>query len=425
MKNKSNNDKKGSPNKGLPFSKFFGLKRKDGTTDDSEFQHEFTHIDDFIDNQNDEIKINTHNVKVEEDYASVDLDNFFTELENEKADEEISKEIVLDKNSPPKIAVPAEALIEEPLPCVDESDLYEVEDEIDDAMPEDLDYISEEQKEDEGEYITDGFTVEEVVESMKTREEIFIQETSKSLYDNKGQLALNEEEFEALMSLFETLTLEEIEALPKDYKELFYENFERDAKFVDAENTKAVKEKLGISADRISLSENVSGNSQDVKDEVHKRTITEKLQMTSDDKEDLKDMESMYSNNNQIAVEYVEESVIDILEMPNNEFGLYPYLVYVNGKLVYSNYNREISIAEGSTVIVRTFVKIKPPFGYKIIVKKSEQLLKSLGLEFDMYRISTKGIDIQLKAVKSARLEKYSIVGICSIKKDTCLNQGD
>lgn len=193
-------------------------------------------------------------------------------------------------------------------------------------------------------------------------------------------------EFEALMEIFSGLSKEEVDALPQNYKKIFYQNFEENEAFLDEETDKIIRKKLGVRS--TSYNENKNSNEQNIQDFINKEIQVDKISLpvellnktlqnhheilleqktlemiknklnchaeVMELQEDITRMQEKEDNKSAIVIYYTNMSVPEAELIKEGVIGLKAYKVYVNNEMKKCNRNFEIEIKANTSVKIET-----------------------------------------------------------------------
>lgn len=198
---------------------------------------------------------------------------------------------------------------------------------------------------------------------------------------------ITDREFEALLEIFSSLTKEEVEALPENYKKIFYQNFKENEAYLDEETDAAIRKKLNvkiatehatvkpekeselqqvlncpITVGEISLPLDLFNKTTNTKQEtLIEPKLYEQIKNKLNNHVTLEELTPTCEMQNvpqeaTVVVYYANDDVPEALLLEKGLIGLKAYEVYVHNTLQKCNRNYEIPIQAGAHVIINTGV---------------------------------------------------------------------
>lgn len=251
-----------------------------------------------------------------------------------------------------------------------------------------------------------------------------------------GNDVINDVEYEALLELFSTLTREEVDALPPNYRKLFDQNFKPNETYVGDSENDSIRKKLGIKdLDLREIDNNIHLTQEEITATLNGvelpvsviqkllpegKTLEEPENMEGIKAKILSSFEPTFSNQLEvtsdssevplIAVNYCNDDVPDVVQLEDGLLGVLPYKVFRQGELLKADSNYEITLGKDDVVLVRTGIKYIATPNCTVRLDGPDA---STGLVMLGFNVSPDSIDLQLKAEKNTYINKNSI--LCKI----------
>lgn len=248
---------------------------------------------------------------------------------------------------------------------------------------------------------------------------------------------MTDAEYETLLDLFSTLSKEEVEALPKNYKKIFEQNFKVNDVYLGEDENAIICKKLGLehldirktgnsdlhltSKDLtatlggtelpISVIQKLLPEGKTIEEPENLEKVKKKIKASFEPKY----KEDTTQNNVSkdigevplIAISYHNDAVPDAEMLQDGILGIHPYKVFSNGKLLKCNSNYEILLNKGDKVLIRTGIKYIATPQCKVVLTGPEE---STGLALVDANVGANSIDLCLKATVNTYINKNSIV---------------
>lgn len=310
-------------------------------------------------------------------------------------------------------------------------------------------FVSEEiesMKEDESISVTQEDSIPTISTKHESLRQQVIQEVMpyKSTPNSQDNF-MTDYEFEALMEVFSKLTKEEVDALPDNYKKIFYQNFEENEAYLDEDEFQKIRKKLCMSGtihDKNTLfteEDNVeSFLSQEVKmgklvlptnllnkilnEEPGRVTnsksfnsIKNKLKQETESLEHVQN--SIGCSNDEveessIAIYYKDDYVPEAVLLEEGLIGLKAYKVFIQNKIQKCNKNFEIEIKAGSKI------KIDTGISYVAAANCNTEIMPgsdTKDLFFEKTSIEDGSVVLTYSALKDTYISRSSIIGCIQI----------
>lgn len=282
----------------------------------------------------------------------------------------------------------------------------------------------------------------------KTKEEVPSESTLESknilpykISCNSTDNFMTDYEFEILMDIFSGLSKVEVDALPENYKKIFYQNFEENEAFLDEETNNIIHKKLGIRSSRAlnipiasetTIQEIINKKIQIDKIilpvELLNKTLSKKNGILIEQKslENIKDklkchvttenlkkdfIPELKKNESSLVVYYVDANVPEAELIQEGIIGLKPYKVFIENEMRKCNRNFEIEVKAGSKIKIETGISFVTEANCKVELCAGTDT-EALILE-KVYN-ENKNLVLEYVALTGTFISKSSI--ICCIK---------